>query len=65
MGTEQQILNKLEKIEREIMEIKEHTIDVDTIITEEERKLLDESIEHEKKGKQISLDELKNVRNKA
>ena len=40
-------------------------MNVDTILTEEERELLDESIEHEKEGNLVSLDELKNVRNKA
>ena len=34
-------------------------------ILEEERKMLDKSVEHEKSGKLISLDKIKNVRNKA
>ncbi len=40
-------------------------VDADTILTGEERRLLDESIIHEKEGKLASLEELKNVRNKS
>ena len=54
----------LEFMKKEIAEIKEHMVDVDTILTEEEKRLLDESIKHEKEGKLISLEELENVRNK-
>jgi len=39
-------------------------IDVDVIITEEERRMLDKSIKNEKSGKLVSLEEIKNVRNK-
>lgn len=39
-------------------------IDVDVIITEEERRMLDESVKNEKSGKLVSLEEIKNVRNK-
>lgn len=61
---ENRILERLERIEREVIEIKEHMVDVDTILTEEERKLLDQSFIHEKEGKLISLEELEHVRNK-
>mgnify|MGYP003394280152 CR=1 FL=1 len=36
----------------------------DIIITTEEKKMLDESLEHEKEGKLVSLEAIKNVRNK-
>ena len=39
-------------------------VDVDIILTEEEKKMLDQSIEHEKAGKLTSLEAIKNVRNK-
>ena len=39
-------------------------VDVDTILTEEEKRLLDESIKHEKEGTLVSLEAVKNVRNK-
>lgn len=55
MNTEQQILQKLEKIESDIQDIREHMVDADAILTEEERKLLDESIKHEKEGSLASL----------
>lgn len=65
MELEQQILQKLERIEKEVEVIKEQMVDVDTILTEEERRLLDESIRNEKEDKLISLEELENVRSKA
>lgn len=64
MKTEQQILEKLDKIEKEVKEIREHMVDADTILTAEERKLLDESVKHEKEGSLVPLKELENVRNK-
>ena len=65
MNGEQLILQKLEKIEKEVGEIKEHMVDVDTILTAEERIMLDESLKHEKEGRLVSLEEIENVRNKA
>ena len=64
MKGEQLILEKLEKIEKEVGEIKEHMVDVDTILTAEERIMINESIKHEKDGKLISLEDIENVRNK-
>ena len=61
---QQNILNKLDRIEKAIKQIKENMIDVDVIITEEERRMLDESINHEKEGKLVSLEAIKNVRSK-
>jgi len=65
MKIEQQILEKLDRIEKEVKDIREHMVDVDTILTDDERRLLDESIKHQKKDKLISLEELDNVRNKS
>ena len=64
MKSEQLILEKLEKIEKEVGEIKEHMVDVDTILTAEERIMIDDSIKHEKDGKLVSLEDIENVRNK-
>ena len=64
MNGEQLILQKLEKIEKEVGEIKEHMVDVDTILTAEERIMLDESLKHEKEGRLVSLEEIENVRNR-
>ena len=62
MQSEQLILEKLDKIEKDVKEIREHMVDADTILTAEERRMLDESVKHEKEGKLISLEELENVR---
>ena len=62
---QQNIVNRLDKIERVLKNIQENMVDVDVIITEEERRMLDESIEHEKSENLVSLEEIKNVRNKA
>lgn len=53
------IHNDLQTLKKEIKEIKKHMVDVDTILTAEEKRLVDESIQEEKKGKLIGLDEVK------
>lgn len=66
MATEvKQILNELKSIKEELHYIKLHLVDGDTILTAEEKGLLDESIKHEKIGRLTSLEELKSVRNNA
>ncbi len=66
MATETElIMDELKNIKDELHYIKAHMIDVDTILTAEEKKLIDESIVNEKAGKLISLEELKNVRSNA
>jgi len=64
-AVEQKILEKLDFLSQEIGEIKEHMVDVDVILSEEDRRLLDESVRNEKEGKLISLEELEHVRNKS
>lgn len=59
MNSEQMILQKLEKIEAQLENIKEHMVDADTLLTAEEIKLLDKSIEHEKEGKLTSSEKLR------
>jgi len=61
----QNIDRRLERIEKTLKFIQENMVDVDVIITEEERRMLNESIENEKSGNLVSLEEIKNVRNKA
>jgi hypothetical protein len=60
---QQDIINRRDRIERTLKFIQKNMIDADVILTEEERIMLDESIEHEKSGKLISLEAIKNVRN--
>ena len=62
---QQNIVSRLDRIEKTLRYIQENMIDVDVIITEEERRMLDESVENEKSGNLVSLEEIKNVRNKA
>ena len=57
--------NRLDRIEKTLKYIQENMVDVDVIITEEERRMLDDSVENEKSGNLVSLEEIKNVRNKA
>jgi len=59
MAFEQQILQKLENIEVGINEIKEHMVDVDTILTEEDYEDLISYREEKKKGKLVSHKQLK------
>ncbi len=57
--------NRLDRIEKTLKYIQENMIDADVIITEEERRMLDNSVKNEKTGNLVSLEEIKNVRNKA
>ena len=59
MAFEQQILQKLESIEKEINDIKEHMVDVDTILTEEDYEYLINYREEKEKGKLVSHELLK------
>ena len=59
MAFEQQILQKLESIENGIKDIKEHMVDIDTILTEEDYEDLISYREEKKKGKLVSHEQLK------
>jgi len=64
MATEtKQIMDELKMIKEELDYIKVHMVDADTILTAEEKKLLDESMKNEKAGRLIRLEEVENVRN--
>lgn len=64
-----QVIEKLDVIKLELDYIKKHMVDVDTILTLEEEKRLDESLEDFKKGGTVSLEnfekEMKNAKNRA
>ena len=65
MTTEvKQILNELKLIKEELYYIKAHMVEADTVLTSEEKQLLEDSIKNEKAGRLVSLEELKNVRNR-
>lgn len=61
---QQNIINRLDRIEKTLRYIQENMVDIDIIITKEEKRMLDESTKHEKSGKLVSLEEIKDVRNK-
>ena len=56
---ERRIFDELVAIKTELSDIKEHMVDVDTILTEDERHIVKESFEHEKEGKLIPLSDFK------
>ena len=56
---ERRIFDELVSIKAELSEIKEHMVDVDTILTEDERHIIKESFEHEREGKLVSLSDFK------
>jgi len=57
------ISERLDRIEEALKNIQETISDPDTILTYEERQLLDQSIINQREGKLVSLEELKNARN--
>ena len=57
-------MSRLERIEKVLRSIQQNMIDKDIIISEDERKMLDESIENEENGNLVSLEDIKNVRDK-
>jgi hypothetical protein len=62
---EEQILDRLGRIEKELVEIREHMVDIDTLLSEEEKKLLEESVKREARGELSSLEDIENARTKA
>ena len=53
------IMEKLNDIKSELDYIKRHMVDIDTILTEDDKKALEEAREEFKKGKTTSLEGLK------
>ncbi len=53
---EKRILKELSEIKKELKIMKKQLMDLDIFLTEEEHKLVNESIKHEKEGKLITLD---------
>lgn len=54
------VINRnLKHIMKEIVEIREHMVDVDTILTPEEEEELERSIENYKRGKTKDFDKIK------
>ena len=62
MENENLIINKLDLIKAELDYIKNHMVDVDTILTSQEESRLNESLEEFSKGKTSSLEEVEKER---
>lgn len=56
---EERVIKELDSIKKQLTDIRERMVDIDCILTEEERKLVDKSYEHQKKEKLTSLSEFK------
>ncbi len=55
----QQILDKLTRLEKEVIDIKEHMVDVDSILSEDDFKALLDYRRDKSEGKMIAHDQLK------
>ena len=61
---EQKILEKLDKIEKEVEGIREHMVDIDSILTPEEEARYEESLKEYHAGKAVSLEDFEKKRRK-
>ena len=52
------VIERLARLEREVSYLKNHVEDIDSILTPEEEKLLEDSYENEKAGKLLSSKEI-------
>ena len=59
MNSEKTILQKLDKIEKEIEDIREHMVDIDSIMTEEDYLALLEYRKEKEAGKLVSHEQIK------
>ena len=62
MTNEHLILQKLNKIGKDVKEIKDHMVDVDTILTPEEEAVLEIGLKEYIEGKTITLEDYKKRR---
>jgi len=53
------LLQEIKTLRKDVEYIKEHMIDIDSILTEKERKQHEKSLKELKEGKTISLEKLK------
>ncbi|MCC4768964.1 hypothetical protein FXV91_01735 [Methanosarcina sp. DH2] len=52
---ENRLLEELNFIKKQLGEIKEHMVDIDTLLTAEEKEIVSKSFENEKNGKLIKF----------
>jgi hypothetical protein len=55
---ENRLLEELNFIKKQLGEIKEHMVDIDTLLTAEEKEIVSKSFENEKRGKLIKFKDL-------
>lgn len=58
-----QLMQELREIKKDVHFIKEHMVDVDTILTPKEKADLDKGLKELEEGKAVSLDVIKRDRN--
>lgn len=56
--TEEELFKELKAIRKDLAYIKEHMVDIDTILTPEEEEILEEGIKEFEEGKAIKLEDL-------
>lgn len=61
-NVEKKLFEELSFIKKQLGEIKEHMVDIDSLLTAEERELVFRSFENEVKGKLIPLRKLEEIR---
>jgi hypothetical protein len=57
-SVEHKLFEELKFIKRQLGEIKEHMVDIDTLLTAEEKEIVSKSFENEKRGKLIKFKDL-------
>lgn len=60
--TEKKLFEELNFIKKQLGEIKEHMVDIDSLLTAEEKELVLRSFENEAKGKLVPLNRLEEIR---
>lgn len=60
--TEKKLFEELNFIKKQLGEIKEHMVDIDSLLTAEEKELVLRSFENETKGKLVPLSRLEEIR---
>ena len=59
---EKEIFEELNFIKKQLAEIKEHMVDIDALLTAEEKELVFRSFENEVRGKLVPLKKLEEMR---
>ncbi|MAG02575.1 hypothetical protein CMI42_04520 [Candidatus Pacearchaeota archaeon] len=60
---EQHSINeRLDRIENTLGDIREALMDPDSLLTEEEKRLVENSFDNQREGKMVSLEEIKDAR---